>query len=109
MNDLLFDENSKGGAMVPPFTFMRTDGLQISKDILRGNFVAYGSIGTESFYVQAETNDALDDKIQDLIRSHYKKSYSHSSMRRSMCRTWGKRLPCVIPMTPNNSDAERAH
>lgn len=55
---------------------MNTQSLRISKDILRGNFVAYGSIGTQSFYVQAATLEALDMKIQNLIREHYQKTYS---------------------------------
>lgn len=47
--------------------------LRVKKEILRGNIVAYGSIGEQSFYAQAPTPEELDEKLAKIISDLYKK------------------------------------
>ncbi|MDG1950550.1 MAG: hypothetical protein P8J32_07095 [bacterium] len=48
--------------------------LRVKKEILRDNIVAYGSIGNQSFYVQAPTLEELDEKLAKVISELYKKN-----------------------------------
>jgi hypothetical protein len=46
--------------------------------MLRGNLVAYGSIGDQTFYVQAPTLEGLDTKLVETISKLCKKTLSNS-------------------------------
>lgn len=72
-NTLLRNKEEDG--MTPSFSFIDTlMELKIKKAILKSNFVAYGNIGEQTFYVQAPTPDGLDKKLSEIISCLYKKS-----------------------------------
>ena len=62
--------------LISSSSFLATNimDLRVKKEILRNNIVAYGSVGDQSFYVQAPTPEELDEKLAKVISELYKKN-----------------------------------
>lgn len=72
-NEILTANTSQVELNVPPADFITME-LRVQNKTIGDKLVAYGSVGDQTFYVQAFTPDELQDKLSKKIRELMKQN-----------------------------------